>query len=97
MHYSILHKILDLTREYWEFCKELSKLEVAEDALWRPFMSLSGGEKVKVLLATLFLKTDTFLLIDEPTNHLDLEGRKIVSNYLKTKKGFILVSHDRGG
>ena len=91
----ILEKLLP-TREYWEFCKELSKLEVAEDALWRPFMSLSGGEKVKVLLATLFLKTDTFLLIDEPTNHLDLEGRKIVSNYLKTKKGFILVSHDRG-
>lgn len=36
-----------------------------------------------------------FLLIDEPTNHLDLSARKKVSNYLNSKKGFILVSHDR--
>ena len=36
-----------------------------------------------------------FLLIDEPTNHLDTHGRQIVSEYLRKKKGFILVSHDR--
>jgi len=35
------------------------------------------------------------LLIDEPTNHLDLNSRKIVSEYLSRKKGFILISHDR--
>jgi len=43
----------------------------------------------------LFLKENSFLLIDEPTNHLDLSGRKVVSDYLDSKKGFILVSHDR--
>ena len=36
-----------------------------------------------------------FLLIDEPTNHLDAKARKSVAAYLKKKKGFILVSHDR--
>ncbi len=34
-------------------------------------------------------------MIDEPTNHLDMNARKWVSNYLNTKSGYILVSHDR--
>ena len=34
-------------------------------------------------------------MIDEPTNHLDVRGRELVSRYLSTKKGFILISHDR--
>ncbi len=81
--------------ELWELLCELSLLEVSEEVLYRPFDTLSNGEQTKVLMATLFLKENNFLLIDEPTNHLDAEGRKIVSNYLKSKKGFILVSHDR--
>ncbi|HBI61702.1 MAG TPA: Lsa family ABC-F type ribosomal protection protein, partial [Lachnospiraceae bacterium] len=32
---------------------------------------------------------------DEPTNHLDQESRENVKEYLESKKGFILVSHDR--
>lgn len=51
--------------------------------------------KTKLLLAALFLKENNFLLIDEPTNHLDLDGRRLVAKYLKSKRGFILVSHDR--
>jgi lincosamide and streptogramin A transport system ATP-binding/permease protein len=47
------------------------------------------------MLAVLFLKENNFLLIDEPTNHLDIQGRELVSRYLNSKKGFILVSHDR--
>ena len=80
---------------HWELIRELSFLEVSEDVLYRPFNTLSNGEQTKVLLATLFLKENRFLLIDEPTNHLDVHGRKIVSDYLNHKKGFILVSHDR--
>ena len=81
--------------EYWQIKKELSLLEVEEEVLWRPYCHLSNGEQTKVLLATLFLRKNHFLLIDEPTNHLDALGRKTVSNYLKRKKGFLLVSHDR--
>lgn len=79
----------------WEILKELSLLDVDEDVLYRPFETLSNGEQTKVLLAALFLKRNCFLLLDEPTNHLDVEARKVLMNYLKNKKGFILVSHDR--
>ena len=81
--------------EDWEVFRELSLLEVEDDVIWRPFDTLSGGEQTKVLLAALFLKGAEFLLIDEPTNHLDGKARQAVGEYLKRKKGFILVSHDR--
>lgn len=81
--------------ENWELVRELSLLEVSGDVLYRPFYTLSGGERTKVMLAMLFLRENCFLLIDEPTNHLDRKGREIVSRYLKRKKGFILISHDR--
>lgn len=80
---------------HWELMRELSLLEVSEDVLYRPFDTLSNGEQTKVLLAALFLKENSFLLIDEPTNHLDMSARKVVSDYLNSKRGFILVSHDR--
>ena len=70
-------------------------MEVDAEALYRPFETLSSGERTKVMLAVLFLKEHSFLLIDEPTNHLDTEARRAVSRYLNRKKGFILVSHDR--
>ncbi len=81
--------------EEWEFLRELSDLEVKEDVLWRPFYTLSHGEQTKALLAALFLNEEHFLLIDEPTNHLDGNARETVSAYLRKKKGFLLVSHDR--
>ncbi|AHV97457.1 Lsa family ABC-F type ribosomal protection protein [Paenibacillus sabinae] len=80
---------------HWKLQRELSLLNVSEDVLYRPFDSLSNGEQTKVLLAALFLKEHSFLLIDEPTNHLDMDARRIVSDYLSSKSGFILVSHDR--
>lgn len=79
----------------WRLQRELNKLEVPEDALHRPFSTLSNGEQTKVLLAVLFLRENGFPLIDEPTNHLDMPSRKLVAAYLNGKKGFLLVSHDR--
>ncbi len=79
----------------WELIRELSRLDVDNNILWRPFNTLSNGEQIKALLAAFFLNEEHFLLIDEPTNHLDTAARQKVSEYLKTKKGFILVSHDR--
>ncbi len=71
----------------WEIFREISLLDVQEDALYRPFNTLSNGEQTKVLLAALFLTESCFLLIDEPTNHLDIDARNVVQNYLKRKKG----------
>lgn len=79
----------------WEIMKEVSLLDIDDDVLYRQFNTLSKGEQTKALLAAMFLKENSFLLIDEPTNHLDAEGRKKLSSYLAKKKGFILISHDR--
>lgn len=80
---------------FWQLQRELSLLEVGEDVLYRPFSTLSNGERTKAMLAALFLRENNFLLIDEPTNHLDMHGRNVLGEYLRGKKGFILVSHDR--
>ncbi|MDE6397684.1 MAG: ATP-binding cassette domain-containing protein, partial [Clostridiales bacterium] len=78
-----------------QILRELSLLQVDAQALYRPFAELSNGEQTKMLLAALFLGDNNFLLIDEPTNHLDAAARTAVAQYLRKKKGFILVSHDR--
>lgn len=91
---AVLSEICPLAEE-WELVRELSYLQVREDRMRKPFSTLSNGEQAKVMLAALFLNHGRFLLIDEPTNHLDIRGRETVSAYLKQKKGFILVSHDR--
>ena len=81
--------------ESWRVICELSGLGEDAEILYRPFSTLSPGERTKVLLAILFSGENDFLLIDEPTNHLDKDARECVKEYLAAKKGFILVSHDR--
>lgn len=81
--------------EQWELERELDLMDFDTDKLFTPYKIMSPGEQTKLMLAVLFLKENRFLLIDEPTNHLDSFSRRIVSDYLKSKKGFILVSHDR--
>ncbi len=81
--------------ELWRVICELSELQESAEILYRPYNTLSPGERTKVLLAVLFSGDNDFLLIDEPTNHLDKEAREAVKKYLSSKKGFILVSHDR--
>ena len=56
---------------------------------------LSGGEKVRCMLAKMMLSGANVLLFDEPTNHLDLESITALNNGLINFKGTILfVSHD---
>lgn len=81
--------------EEWKLFREINLLNLDKNIIYRKISTLSKGEQTKILLAILFTKEDGFLLIDEPTNHLDMEGRKLVSEYLKSKKGFLLISHDR--
>lgn len=81
--------------ELWRVLVELEKLQAGAEILYRPFGSLSPGERTKILLAVFFSGENDFLLIDEPTNHLDEAARECVKEYLASKKGFILVSHDR--
>lgn len=81
--------------EIWRVICELAELDESDEILYRPYQTLSPGERTKILLAVLFSGENDFLLIDEPTNHLDQDARENVKEYLASKKGFILVSHDR--
>jgi ATP-binding cassette subfamily F protein uup len=58
--------------------------------------SLSGGEKVRLLLAKLFLNDHNFLILDEPTNDLDFYTLNILKDIIKNYDGTVLIiSHDR--
>lgn len=81
--------------ELWRVLIEMERLDAPAELLYRPFGTLSHGERTKIFLALLFSGENDFVLIDEPTNHLDQEAREVVKRYLQSKKGFILVSHDR--
>ena len=77
------------------------KLERAMDALRCPpddqlIETLSGGEKRRVALCRLLLKTPDILLLDEPTNHLDAESIDWLEQHLQQYKGTVIaVTHDR--
>ena len=81
--------------ENWQVMIQMNQIGMDPECLYRPFKTLSFGERTRVMLAVLFADENEFLLIDEPTNHLDSAARDTVKEYLSTKKGFILVSHDR--
>lgn len=78
-----------------------TKLERAMDALRCPpddqkIGTLSGGERRRVALCRLLLKTPDVLLLDEPTNHLDAESIEWLEQHLQQYKGTVIaVTHDR--
>jgi energy-dependent translational throttle protein EttA len=78
-----------------------SRLELAMDALRLPpadadVAKLSGGERLRVALCRLLLKSPDLLLLDEPTNHLDAESVAWLEQFLKDYAGTVVaVTHDR--
>ncbi|KAE8355363.1 P-loop containing nucleoside triphosphate hydrolase protein [Aspergillus coremiiformis] len=66
----------------------------------KPFLTLSGGWRMRCMLASVLIQNPDFMILDEPTNFLDLLGVVWLENYLQQLKDssqttIILVSHDR--
>lgn len=74
----------------------LDGLHIAYLPRTQEVQTLSGGEKARLGLATLLLRSPDVLLLDEPTNHLDFASMAWLENYLSHYNGaMLIVSHDR--
>ncbi len=74
----------------------LEGLNIATAVHEQPLSTLSGGFKLRVLLAQTLASNPDLLLLDEPTNHLDILSIRWLENFLKEFKGCaIVISHDR--
>lgn len=78
------------------FKAAIAGLNLPTEILEQKPSSLSGGEKMKIALAHCLLRANDLVLLDEPTNHLDLFSVEWLADFIKkSKKTFIVVSHDR--
>ncbi len=74
----------------------LGQFRFEGEMVHQPVGTLSGGEKARLVLATIVWQRPNLLLLDEPTNHLDLTTREALSMALNEFEGTVmLVSHDR--
>jgi ATP-binding cassette subfamily F protein 3 len=74
----------------------LGQFAFAGDMVHQRVDTLSGGERARLVLATIVWQKPNLLLLDEPTNHLDLNTREALSLALNEFEGTVmLVSHDR--
>ncbi|MFD1129889.1 ribosomal protection-like ABC-F family protein [Paenibacillus provencensis] len=101
----LLHKYAVLQEEYergggYEIDASIDQvatgLGIMKFMYTRPFDTLSGGEKTRIVLASQLIMKPELLLLDEPTNHLDLKGMEWLEQFLRQYSGAcIIVSHDR--
>lgn len=100
-------KVIDAVREIAEVVKIDDKTTLTASQFLSHFLftpdtqqkyihKLSGGEKRRLYLATVLMRSPNFLILDEPTNDLDIMTLTVLEDYLVNFKGcVIVVSHDR--
>jgi ATP-binding cassette subfamily F protein 3 len=102
------HDQLDVSKTAVEAVLESSSLDPEEarsllgamlisgDAADKPVRDFSGGERRRIMLATLMAQDADVLLLDEPTNDLDIDSREALERVLRAYEGaIVVVSHDR--
>ncbi|MCH1625254.1 Vga family ABC-F type ribosomal protection protein [Fredinandcohnia quinoae] len=94
---SILENVSSTSKQDETFIRTvLARLHFFREDVYKLVGVLSGGERVKVALAKLFVSDINTLILDEPTNFLDIEAVEALESLLKDYEGTILfVSHDR--
>ncbi|RMZ45945.1 hypothetical protein AFCA_001199 [Aspergillus flavus] len=90
-------KVVDIEQQARQILIGLGFHETTFD---KPFLTLSGGWRMRCMLASVLIQSPDFMILDEPTNFLDLLGVVWLENYLRQLKDtsqttIILVSHDR--
>ncbi|MGD8172598.1 ABC transporter ATP-binding protein [Vibrio sp. TRT 21S02] len=99
---SVIDNLADGKQEVMVGGRQRHALSYLQDFLFAPkrartpVKALSGGEKNRLLLARIFLKSNNLLVLDEPTNDLDIETLELLEDLLANYQGtLLLVSHDR--
>ncbi|MGD8111807.1 ABC transporter ATP-binding protein [Vibrio sp. TRT 17S01] len=99
---SVIDNLADGKQEVMVGERQRHALSYLQDFLFAPkrartpVKALSGGEKNRLLLARIFLKSNNLLVLDEPTNDLDIETLELLEDLLANYQGtLLLVSHDR--
>ena len=94
--------VLDIMRDEFplvdvvELRNMLGCFEFYGDMVFQKVATLSGGQKVKLMLCKIMRHQPNLLILDEPTNHLDILGKETIENLLLQYKGTIIfISHDR--
>lgn len=100
-------KVIDAVRDIAEYVdmgngQRLSAGQFLQHFLFSPeeqysyIYKLSGGERRRLYLCTVLMRSPNFLILDEPTNDLDIVTLQILEEYLKSFRGcLIIISHDR--
>lgn len=100
-------KVIDIVRDIAEYVQmsdgsRLSATQFLQNFLFSPekqysfVYKLSGGERRRLYLCTILMRSPNFLILDEPTNDLDIVTLNVLEEYLQNFGGcVIVVSHDR--
>lgn len=99
-------RVIDIVRDAGEFIetpdgtvsatKMLEKFLFTSDMQYSPVSKLSGGERRRLALLQVLMRSPNVLLLDEPTNDLDIETLMVLEDYLENFDGIVaVVSHDR--
>lgn len=95
---TVLDTIADLVPDWKdvEIRALLGKFLFSGDTVFKKVEGISGGEKARLAMAKMMLRSANFLVLDEPTNHLDIPAKEMLEEAISNYDGTVVViSHDR--